>query len=62
MSLEIGDKATVIKGRMKGEVVEVIGESNLNMECMIIVRRNKGRKRTMAFAPHWLAKVTKGKS
>lgn len=52
-----GTKMIVIKGRLKGEVVRVIGESNLNMEHVIIVNRNKGRKRQMGFSASWLQKV-----
>ena len=52
-----GDKVKIIKGRMKGETAKVIGESNLNMEHIVIVWRNQGRKRTMGFVSHYLVKV-----
>ncbi len=49
-----GTEMIVLKGRYKGEVVKVIGESNLNMEHVIIVLRSKGRKRQMGFDASWL--------
>lgn len=52
-----GTKMVICKGRLKGEVVKVIGESNLNMEHVIIFNRSKGRKRQMAFDASWLQKV-----
>lgn len=58
MQVKINDKMVICKGRLKGEVVTVIGESNLNMEQVIIVSRTKGRKRTMGFVPSWLRKMT----
>ena len=49
-----GTKMIICKGRLKGEVVTVIGESNLNMEYVIIVNRSKGRKQRMGFSASWL--------
>ena len=54
MAYKYGDKVTIIKGRMKGEVAKVIGESNLNMEHIIILCREKGRKRVMGFESDYL--------
>ncbi len=58
MNFVYGDRVVIIKGRLKGEKGKVIGESNLNMEHVIIVSREnkKARNPVMGFAPDRLAK------
>ena len=40
-----GDKVEITSGRLKGESGTVIGETNLNMNHLWIVRRHKRRVR-----------------
>lgn len=54
---KVGNKAIIRNGRLKGEKVTVVGESNLNMEHRIIIYREKGRNRTMGFHPSRLQGV-----
>lgn len=49
--MKIWDKVTISKGRLKGEVVTIVGTTNLNMDHRIIVRRTKGRDKIMGFRP-----------
>lgn len=49
--MKIGNKLTISKGRLKGEIVTMIGTTDLNMEHRIIVRRTKGRDKIMGFRP-----------
>ena len=56
MDFVVDDRVVIIKGRLKGEKGEVIGESNLNMEHKTIVHREKGRDRVMGFARDELRK------
>lgn len=51
-------KATVCSGRLKGEKVTIIGDSSLNMDYRLIVRRTKGRNKIMGFSRHEL-RITK---
>lgn len=55
---KVGDKVTIIAGRLKGETGVVIGETNLNMEYRIIVRRDNPRARdgVLGFEPHRIQK------
>ena len=39
------DRVVVIKGRLKGETGTVIGETSLNMDHRVIVRRDNPRAR-----------------
>jgi len=49
--MKIGAKLTISKGRLKGEIVTVIGTTDLNMEHRIIVSRTKGRDRILGLRP-----------
>lgn len=49
--MKIWDKVTILKGRLKSEIVTIIGTTDLNMEHRIIVRRTKGRNKIMGFRP-----------
>ena len=42
---KVRDKVVVTKGRLKGETGTVIGFSDLNMEHVVIVRRDNQRAR-----------------
>ena len=46
-------KVRITKGRLKGETGTAIGDSNLNMEYVIIISRDnkKARNPIMGFAP-----------
>ena len=50
---QLWDKVRVSKGRLKGETGTLIGETNLNMDHRLIVRRDNPRARagykTMGF-------------
>lgn len=52
-----GDKVIICQGRLKGEAVTVIGETNLNMYHRIVVRRSKGRVKIMGIPPKHLRKL-----
>lgn len=60
MKIKIRDKKTISKGRLKGEIVTIIGTTDLNMEHRIIVRRVKGKDKIMGFRPDELTKAQKG--
>lgn len=49
--MKIGAKLTISKGRLKGEIITVIGTTNLNMDHRIIIRRTKGRDRILGLSP-----------
>lgn len=49
--MKTGDKVTISKGRLKGEIVIIIGTTDLNMEHRIIARRAKGRNKIIGFKP-----------
>lgn len=51
------DHVVITSGRLKGEVVTVVGETNLNMCHRIIVHRGKGRDRELGIQPSHLRKL-----
>lgn len=56
---KINTKVRVTKGRHKGETGRVRGESNLNMEHMVAIWRDKPniRKTLMWFSGRWIEEV-----
>jgi hypothetical protein len=55
----VGQRVRIIGTRLKGETAEVIGDSNLNMNYVVVVRRDnpRARKPILAFAPKWLSRI-----
>ncbi len=50
---KVFDKVVILSGRLKGETGVILGITNLNMEYLIIVRRDNKRARidSMGFRP-----------
>lgn len=59
-SFRFHEKVEIIAGRLKGEIMTVVGETNLNMDYRIIINRKKGKDRQLGISPHQLRKCEKG--